>query len=177
MSGDDFDGDAFDALDDQSNIWPNQDSDDALDAMSEPSVDAETLENDIPPRGYQWATLDGAEAAELWAELIDWVSWFRRRYAATGSDAVIPPCWFRHPVAVEELTGLMVAHQSAYSEAKPGSELAAFHVQWLWPTLRDLADRAGYKRCSDTKCSFKAPEIVDDLDGLGEWVNDDIATR
>lgn len=80
-------------------------------------------------------------------------------------------------MAVEELTALMVSHQSAYSLDEPGSELSAFHVQWLWPMLRDRADRAGYKRCTDTKCSFTAPEIVDDLDRLGEWVNDDIAAR
>ncbi|MEU2004668.1 DUF4913 domain-containing protein [Rhodococcus sp. NPDC019627] len=139
--------------------------------------DDEQLEDDVPTRVYRWADLDGEQAAELWAELIAWVGWFRRRYAVAGSDAVIPPCWFRHPVAVEELTALMVAHQSAYTLDEPGSELAAFHVQWLWPTLRDLAVRAGYKRCSDSKCSFNAPEVVDDLDGLGEWVSDDIAAR
>ncbi|MDV8070696.1 hypothetical protein R4P64_29625 [Rhodococcus sp. IEGM 1366] len=49
---------------------------------------------------YRWADLDGAQAAELWAELIAWASWFRRRYSVTDSDAVIPPCWYRHPVAV-----------------------------------------------------------------------------
>ena len=137
----------------------------------------EKLEDDVPARVYRWEDLDGEQAAELWAELIAWVSWFRRRYSVTGSDAVIPPCWYRHPVAVEELTALMVSHQSAYTLDEPGSELSAFHVQWLWPTLRDLAERAGYKRCTDAKCSFKAPEIIDDLDGMGEWISDDIAAR
>ncbi|WP_374230493.1 DDE-type integrase/transposase/recombinase [Rhodococcus sp. ARC_M6] len=60
---------------------------------------------------------------------------------------------------------------------RTGIELSAFHVQLLWPTLRDLAERAGYKRCTDAKCSFKAPDIAEDLDGLGEWVNIDIAAR
>ncbi|AGT95324.1 hypothetical protein BS297_30715 [Rhodococcus erythropolis] len=139
--------------------------------------DGEGLEDHLPTRVYRWKDLDGEQAAELWAELIAWVSWFRRRYSVTGSDAVIPPCWYRHPVAVEELTALMVSHQSAYTLDEPGSELSAFHVQWLWLTLRGLAERAGYKRCTDVKCSFKAPEVVDDPGGLEEWISDDIASR
>ena len=55
----------------------------------------------------------------------------------------------------------MVSHQSAYTLDEPGSELSAFHVQWLWPTLRDLAERAGYKRCTDQKCGFTPSEIIE----------------
>jgi len=59
------------------------------------------------------------------------VSWFRRRYTVTGSDAVIPPRWYRRPVAVGELTALMDSHQSTYTLGDPGSELWAFHMHWL----------------------------------------------
>jgi hypothetical protein len=105
------------------------------------------------------------------------VNWFRRRYAVTGSDAVIPPCWYRHPVAVEELTALMVSHLGAYTLDEPGSELSACHVQWLWPTLRDLAERAGYKRCTDHKCGLATPLAVEDVNGVQNWVHEDISAR
>jgi hypothetical protein len=53
---------------------------------------------------------------------------------------MIPPCWFLHPVAVEELTALMVAWKAAYSQKQtaPSDSPVNWHDRWLWPTLHRL---------------------------------------
>lgn len=94
-----------------------------------------------PPGGpWAWQHLGAAQTRALLKELRDWVDWLIRRYELRGEAETIPPCWFLHPVAVEELTALMVAWTAAYSqkEITPSDALAGWHDRWLWPTLHRL---------------------------------------
>lgn len=100
---------------------------------------------------WSWRHADADAAARLWAELVDWVDWLVPRYELTGEAASIPPCWYRHPVAVEELTALMAAWQAAYQDESgaPREDLLAWHDRWLWPTVERLRVRAGWRNCAD----------------------------
>src|ERR1035437_2789780 len=61
-----------------------------------------------PPGGpWAWQHLGAAQTRALLKEVRDWVDWLILRYELRGEAETIPPCWFLHPVAVEELTALM----------------------------------------------------------------------
>ena len=89
---------------------------------------------------WSWRHLGPAQTRALFTELRDWVDWLITRYQLRGEAETIPPCWFLHPVAVEELTGLMVAWRAAYSQkvTAPSDALVNWHDRWLWPTLHRL---------------------------------------
>jgi hypothetical protein len=94
------------------------------------------------PAGGQWSWrhLGPSQTRTLFTELRDWVDWLITRYELRGEAETIPPCWFLHPVAVEELTALMVAWKSAYSQTvtAPSDAMASWHDRWLWPCLHRL---------------------------------------
>ncbi|BCJ46183.1 hypothetical protein GCM10010168_51320 [Actinoplanes ianthinogenes] len=110
-------------------------------------------------RRWSWRDADAETAAHLWAELIDWVDWLVPRYDLTGTAATIPPCWFRHPIAVEELTALMASWHAAYRDgpAEPRDDLVAWHDRWLWPTVDRLQARAGWRGCVDNRVHQDRP--------------------
>jgi len=89
---------------------------------------------------WTWQHLSPAQTRELLSRLREWVDWLAARYDLRGEAHGIPPCWYHHPVAVEELTALMVAWQGAYSakETQPSDALVSWHDRWLWPTLHRL---------------------------------------
>ena len=96
---------------------------------------------DAPSGGpWSWRHLGPAQTRALFTELRDWVDWLITRYELRGEAETIPPCWFLHPVAVEELTALMVAWKAAYSqkEIAPSDALVNWHDRWMWPTLHRL---------------------------------------
>ncbi len=74
--------------------------------------------------------------------LYEWVSWLEDRYLrnlfpVSGIIPEVPADWYRHPVAVEMLTALMVSHAAAYRKkaAPPSFALVEWHERCLWPTL------------------------------------------
>ncbi len=89
---------------------------------------------------WSWRHLGPAQTRALFTELRDWVDWLITRYELRGEAETIPPCWFLHPVAVEELTALMVAWKAAHSqkEIAPSDALVNWHDRWMWPTLHRL---------------------------------------
>ena len=89
---------------------------------------------------WAWRHLGPSQTRALFIELRDWVDWLITRYELRGEAETIPGCWFRHPVAVEELTALMVAWKAAYApkESSPTDSLINWHDRWLWPTLARL---------------------------------------
>jgi hypothetical protein len=94
-----------------------------------------------PPGGpWAWQHLGAAQTRALLMELRDWVDWLIGRYELRGEAETIPSCWFLHPVAVEELTALMVAWKAAYSQKQtaPSDSPVNWHDRWLWPTLHRL---------------------------------------
>ena len=51
-----------------------------------------------------------------WCEVEVSTCWLDGRYLTNLADPSYrpPTCWYRHPIAAEELTALMVAHRAAY---------------------------------------------------------------
>jgi hypothetical protein len=111
---------------------------DSLEALVEAGTDQLV---EAPAGGpWAWRHLGASQTRALFIELRDWVDWLIARYELRGEAETIPPCWFQHSVAVEELTGLMVAWKTAYSrrETAPSDALINWHDRWLWPTLHRL---------------------------------------
>jgi len=108
----------------------------------ERAVDALSRRLGTPPAEGPWAwrTLGPSRRRELLTQLREWVDWLITRYELRAEGQTIPRCWYRHPVAVEELTALMVAWQAAYSqdESAPSDALINWHDRWLWAALHRL---------------------------------------
>ncbi len=80
------------------------------------------------------------------------MDWLVVRYELTSEHSTVPPCWYRHPVAVEEFAAVMAAWQAAYhGPDSPRDDLIAWHDRWLWPCLDRLATRASWRSCIDSK--------------------------
>jgi hypothetical protein len=107
-----------------------------------------------------WAELKPEQRKELWVELDGFVVWLQNRILRHSSNSLgwIPECWYRHPDAVELLTALMVAHQSAYrgKSRKPGFELTEWFSRGLWPTMEVLERRMTFKNCMEGQGHFDA---------------------
>lgn len=109
-------------------------------------------ERRVGPSRWSWRHADHASAAQLWEELSDFVDWLVGRYQLTTEAATVPPCWYRHPVAVEELTALMAAWRVAYhGPSAPRDDLVAWHDRWLWPCLDRLPARAAWRGCVEAR--------------------------
>lgn len=103
------------------------------------------IEDDLkaaPDGPWNWANLTGDARRKLWERLYEWVSWLEDRYLRNlfpvgGIIPEFPADWYRHPVAVEMLTALMVSHAAAYRKkaAPPSFALVEWHERCLWPTL------------------------------------------
>ena len=93
-------------------------------------------------------------------ELGKFVAWLNGRYLTNLADPGyrLAACWYRHPIAAEELTALMVAHRAAYAtrSAKVSTALVDWHHRALWPTLDSLKLRAGLAGCRD-RSEHRAP--------------------
>jgi hypothetical protein len=93
------------------------------------------------PGGWSWAHMDAERAAEVWAWLAGFVDFINSREELSPTMR-IPPCWFMHGRAVEDLTALLAAWQDAYfAVSGPTSDLISYRDRWLWPTLTRLSDR------------------------------------
>lgn len=92
---------------------------------------------------WAWRHLTDAQREALIGELDEWVNWLRDRYQLGATRHQIPGCWAQHPVAVEELTALMVAWKSVYTGQSrgPSEGLIAWHDRWLWPCLSRLNEQ------------------------------------
>lgn len=110
----------------------------------------------LKPGGpWHWGMLHPEAQEQLWAQLFSWVSWLEDRYLRhlPRDTHPLPVCWYRHPVAVELLTALMVAHIAVYQEAATiaSSALVDWHERCLWPTVTRLRDGAGVHGCVKAK--------------------------
>jgi hypothetical protein len=99
-----------------------------------------------------WRSAAGEDRHLMWVQLGEWVAWFNTRYGTAGGKVTIPPCWPAHPVAVEELTGLMLAWTGAYAADAPPDAVLSWHDRWLWPCLDRLHTKPGtFEHCTMTK--------------------------
>jgi hypothetical protein len=98
---------------------------------------------------WTWRYLDDAAASALMDELRDWVEWLIERYELHDDRHAIEPCWTEHPVAVEELTALMVAWKAEFGpgQHRVSAGPIAWHANWLWPTLERVNETCGTRRC------------------------------
>jgi hypothetical protein len=124
---------------------------------------------------WAWRALPPDRRYELLTQLRDWVDWLIDRYDLRGEHCTIPPCWYAHPVAVEELTALMVAWQAAYTpeDPTPSDALVNWHDRWLWPTLHRLNTQlALWRKCTaGTHQALRARPPITDPDGFLKHLN------
>ncbi len=143
------------------------------------------------PSRWSWAHLDVDAAGQLWDELIDFVCWLDDRYLRhqAGPSLRLKACWYRHPVAVEELTALLAAWQAVYCPPgddpetepvnnSPTGALVRWH-DFLWSTLQRLRDCAGWNECEPATGHRERDGRYDpDLRaGLDEFLAEDLAGR
>lgn len=108
------------------------------------------LESAGPGGPWLWRDLEADQRDNLWAQLFEFVTWVHDRHLRQlGTDLAIAPCWFRHPVAVEHLTALMVAHHATYNARTPtpSTLLVEWHERCLWPVLGRLGALGVFKGC------------------------------
>ena len=133
---------------------------------------------------WTWRALGPTQTRTLFGELRDWVDWLTVRYQLRGEAHTIAACWYRHPVAVEELTALMVAWRGAYllDQAPPGDTLINWHDRWLWPTLHRLNTQLRvWAKCTagvhQASPSTSPPTDGDDFAGFLEQITAPAGTR
>jgi hypothetical protein len=104
-----------------------------------------------PGGPWLWNALGVPGRRALWLQLGEWVEWLEARWLInlSGEDYHLVPCWFRHPVAVELLTALMVAHRATYAKAArvPSFTLVDWHTRALVPVFGMLRDLKVFKDC------------------------------
>lgn len=128
---------------------------------------ADTLDGD-KPTPWTWRHLPERQAAALWRELADWLTWLHSRYPLADT---IPACWWRHPEIVEELTAALAAWKAAYQS--PGASPYApgeWHDRWLPGLEHRLATRWKTGRCTEyhqDRSNSSYGSAVDDSDAFG----------
>lgn len=130
------------------------------------------------PNRWVWTFLPRDQAAQLWRELRWFVDHLITRYPLS-SDVSVPPCWYRHTVAVDELTALYAAWRQAFcSGDQPSDEMTAWHNRWLWPTLHTLHSHADWKECKAQR-QHVAPAARQDRtdDDFDDFVARDLSER
>lgn len=137
-----------------------------------------------PGGPWSWRTLDQETAKELWMELYDWVNWLRDRYLVNlaGETYRLINDWYKHPVAVELLTALMVSHQSVYrrTRAAPSFDLVEWHERCLWPTFARMKDLALFPPHARTEDPWELPASIprtDDSLNFARFLVEDLTTR
>jgi hypothetical protein len=115
-----------------------------VDAAADGATDTGEGEKPAP---WSWRHLPERQAAALWRELADWLTWLHTRYPLAET---IPACWWRHPEIVEELTAAHAAWKAAYTS--PGASPYApgeWHDRWLPGLEHRLATRWRTGRCTE----------------------------
>lgn len=72
-----------------------------------------------PGLGLRWREIPAEHRVNAWEHLRDWVQWFVLTYEIPLSK--IPPCWFAHPAAVEELWIAFNAEVKVWEEGNPST--------------------------------------------------------
>jgi len=122
-----------------------------------------------------WEDLSTGEAFDAWSDLGRWVTRLVRRFRLRPRE--VPPCWFRHGAAVEELTALWGSYLACYNSEQPATAAA----DWL----RIFADTRVHLTEWMARCGCTATEHRDDPDvtwpdpdpEFGRFVGADCASR
>lgn len=132
----------------------------------------------IRPSRWAWEFLTQDEATQLWQETRWFVDYLVRRYPLV-SEVSIPPCWYRHTIAVDELSDVYAAWREAFcSSDRPSTEMTAWRDRWLWPMLHRLASYAGWRECKERRLHVEPSARREGTDeGFAEFVETDVAMR
>ena len=90
-----------------------------------------------------WRAVSASDAPKRWAELREWVDWFREEF---GYDhRVVPPCWYRHRALANLLTAIRDHWSAAYDTRGAKAAAAEWHRSLipLEQRLREWASRTG----------------------------------
>ncbi|HEX7373813.1 MAG TPA: hypothetical protein VF277_02495 [Steroidobacteraceae bacterium] len=79
---------------------------------AEPAGDVDEYTSPV----VNWRELDPADAGPIWEELDEWVRWARYRYDLR----MLQPCWFKHPIVVEQLSALHTAWTVLFDQEDSG---------------------------------------------------------
>lgn len=108
---------------------------------------------------YCWRHVSAAEARGLWVRLREWVDWVNGRYFASSWES-IRPCWFRHPAAVEELTALWAAWESAYRASDEGEGFSDAAL-WWHEKLHAVVHRLWDEQFAECKAGHQDPDVYE----------------
>lgn len=108
---------------------------------------------------YCWRHVSAAEARGLWVRLREWVDWVNGRYFASSWES-IRPCWFRHPAAVEELTALWAAWESAYRATDEGEGFSDAAL-WWHEKLHAVVHRLWEEQFAECKAGHQDPDVYE----------------
>ena len=131
------------------------------------------------PSRWTWQHLDADQAADLWAELVEWVEWVRERYELPAKQ--VPPCWFQHPRIVEILTYTMAGWKAVYYVYEQEAwgwyrqDVAGFMEHEFWPAIRRVGE--AFSGCSTGRGCQRIPVQVETLHTLGEVIAADVDAR
>lgn len=130
------------------------------------------------PSRWAWEFLTQEEASQLWRETRWFVDYLIRRYPL-ASEVSIPPCWYRHTVAVDELSDGYAAWRETYcSGDRPSTAMTAWRDRWLWPMLHRLATHADWRECKERREHVEPTARQDGTDDqFDQFVDADLASR
>ncbi|WP_156753502.1 hypothetical protein [Actinokineospora pegani] len=130
------------------------------------------------PSRWAWPLQDRATAEQLWREVRWFVDHRTGRYPLS-TELSLPPCWYRHTIAVDELTDLYAAWREAYFAGdRPTSTMLTWRDRCLWPSLTRLATAADWRECKAAKTHVPptARQLPIDND-FEQHLEADLATR
>lgn len=108
---------------------------------------------------YCWKHVSASEARGLWVRLREWVDWVNARYFSSSWES-IRPCWFRHPAAVEELTALWAAWESAYRASDEGEGFSDAAL-WWHEKLHAVVHRLWDEQFAECKAGHQDPDVYE----------------
>jgi hypothetical protein len=110
------------------------------------------------PKSIDWATLTGPERGAAWRRLVRFVEGLVYRYSLQRE---ILPCWWQHGDAVEELTALFSARETAYDESADAGQPVLWH---------DMLERSRV-RVAGALSSCRDGHVPH---ALAHWMNEDV---
>lgn len=129
-----------------------------------------------PGGPWLWTKLGPEPLRALWQQLGEWVAWLEDRYLVNlpASDFDLPACWWQHPIAVELLTALMVAHHATYAQKAvlPSFTLVEWHTRALEPVFAAMKAMKVFTACADGGHTAPSRRPRHDAGRFASWVDE-----
>lgn len=130
------------------------------------------------PSRWAWQFLTQKEASQLWLEVRWFVDSFVTRYPLK-TDVALPPCWYRHSLALDELTAVYAAWREAFCGGdRPTTSMTSWWDRWLWPALHRLSAQADWRECKLSRLHVAPAARQETTDAqFDDFVATDLAGR